>query len=88
MDKRPTDVATSIERAVETARPAIDAGQHLLEIAMPSERADVYGDELRLTQALTNIINNAARYTDPGGRIVIKVTLSESEEQRVHFRAG
>lgn len=80
MDKKPSDVATIIERAIETARPAIDAGRHLLEIDLPSERADVNGDELRLTQALTNIINNAARYTDPGGRIVIKVALSDSEE--------
>lgn len=79
IDKRPFDVATIIERAIETARPAIDAGQHLLEVDLPSEHAEINGDELRLTQALTNIINNAARYTDPGGRIFIKVTLSEPE---------
>jgi CheY-like chemotaxis protein len=42
-------------------------------------RLDVNGDELRLTQALTNILNNAARYTDPGGSIFVKIWSTENE---------
>jgi PAS domain S-box-containing protein len=68
-----------VERALEAAKPALDAAGHKLELAMPAEPVQVKGDLLRLTQALTNILNNAVRYTDPGGRISIRLDLKKGE---------
>jgi signal transduction histidine kinase len=79
MHMKPSDVSAIVQRAVETARPLIEAARHALEIEMTPLRLTVKGDELRLTQALTNILNNAARYTDPGGSIFLKVSASESD---------
>ena len=79
MDKKPSDVSAIVARAVETARPAIEAANHTLEIDFAPVRLDVNGDELRLTQVLTNILNNAARYTEPGGSIFVKVSVTENE---------
>jgi signal transduction histidine kinase len=58
-----------VARAVETARPAIDAHRHILEIDMPDELISVEGDKTRLVQVIANILHNAAKFMDPGGRI-------------------
>ena len=63
-----------ISRAIEAARPGIEQGKHTLELDLPATPIHVLGDELRLTQALLNILNNAARYSEIGGRIVVKVS--------------
>jgi signal transduction histidine kinase/ActR/RegA family two-component response regulator len=77
IDKKPADVAAIVNRSIETARPNIEAGNHALEVNQSPVAMKVNCDELRLTQALTNILNNAARYTDPGGRIVVNVTRAD-----------
>jgi PAS domain S-box-containing protein len=81
MTRKPTSVAAIVERAVETARPAIESARHTLEVDVAPEAMTVDADELRLTQALTNILNNAARYTDPGGKIFLKVSVIEGHVQ-------
>jgi PAS domain S-box-containing protein len=73
--RRPINLADVIARAVETAQPAIDAGAHQLELRVPPEPVRVMGDSLRLAQALTNLLNNAARYTAPGGRIEVALEI-------------
>lgn len=73
IDRKPTDLSAVVTRAVETARPAIKAGQHTLEVEMPDEPLAVLGDALRLDQVLTNLLDNAARYTPPGGHITVMV---------------
>jgi len=79
IDKHPRDLGSIVNRGVETARPNIEAGKHTLQVTLPVVPVRVNCDELRLTQALTNILNNAARYTDPGGRITVTVSTAESE---------
>ena len=77
----PVEVGEVVSRAVEATRPAIDAANQALSIELPPlGPVMVEGDELRLAQALTNILGNAARYTDAGGRIDLKVTTHEHGE--------
>ncbi len=64
-----TDVAAVVEAALETARPAIDAKRHTLQLVLPEEPIRLAADPLRLAQVLSNLLTNAAKYTDPDGRI-------------------
>jgi signal transduction histidine kinase/DNA-binding response OmpR family regulator len=63
------DLAAAVARAVEMARPAIDAKKHHLEVDVPVGALFVEGDLVRLAQVIGNLLQNAARYTPPGGHI-------------------
>lgn len=66
-------VSAVVEQALETSRPLIDAGQHELVVHTPPESLWIEGDRTRIAQVLSNLLNNAAKYTRPGGRIELKV---------------
>ncbi|QJX01190.1 hybrid sensor histidine kinase/response regulator [Frigoriglobus tundricola] len=63
------ELATVVARAVETARPIIDAKGHDLAITIPTESLPLEADVVRLAQVVGNLLTNAAKYTEPGGRI-------------------
>ena len=65
----PVDLAAVVAEAVEISRPLIDARKHHLEVALPKEALRVEGDATRLAQLVSNLLNNAAKYTEEGGRI-------------------
>lgn len=67
--REPVPVTTIVDTAVESARPLIDAKRHELVVRPLGEVPVVDGDPLRLAQILSNLLTNAAKYTDPGGRI-------------------
>ncbi|MEP7314936.1 MAG: ATP-binding protein [Pseudomonadota bacterium] len=69
-------LAALVQTAVETARPLIDAKKHDLTVALPPEALEVYVDPLRLSQALSNLLTNAAKYMDAGGHIQLRVWLA------------
>ena len=64
-----TELASVIETAVETARPTIDTKRHLLTVDIPPEAIRFTADPLRVAQVLSNLLTNAAKYTDPEGQI-------------------
>lgn len=66
---QPTDLASVIDTAVETARPMIDSKRHVLSIDVPPEPIQFTADPLRVAQVLSNLLTNAAKYTDPEGQI-------------------
>lgn len=79
LELEPLDLATVVGEAVETSRPLIDSRRHRLTIRLPQEPLTVNADRLRLSQVLTNLLNNAAKYTQPGGRVELSAEREEDE---------
>ncbi len=64
-------LATVIDGAVEAAQPLIDQMGHVLSVAQPGHTVVVDADAVRLAQVLANLLTNAAKYSEPGGRITL-----------------
>jgi PAS domain S-box-containing protein len=64
-------LASAIESAVDISRPMMEARGHRLEVQLPAQDIELMADGTRLTQALGNLLNNAAKYTAAGGSIRI-----------------
>jgi PAS domain S-box-containing protein len=73
------DLRAIVTATVDTVRPLFEAVNHRLDVAMPAEPAIVMGDHTRLSQVLTNLLNNAAKYTEPGGNIEVNVSCEGGE---------
>ncbi len=67
------DVAAVVRQAIETTQPLLDAKRHRLRVDAPAAALRVYGDAARLAQAVSNLLNNAAKYTPAGGEIGVSV---------------
>ena len=77
--KEPVDLNEVITRSVEASQPLMDSHEHQLVVELPENPIVIHGDTLRLTQALINLLNNAARYTPNGGRISISAETRETD---------
>ncbi|MCS0806418.1 PAS domain S-box protein [Massilia agilis] len=67
----PVTLDEVVRGALEISQPAIDQGRHRLAVSLPPEPVTLMADKVRLVQAFANLLNNAARYTDPGGAIAL-----------------
>jgi signal transduction histidine kinase/ActR/RegA family two-component response regulator len=67
--KEPIELASIIARGVETAMPLIEAQGHELSVAVPPDSLMLEADPVRLSQVIGNLLTNAAKYTEPNGRI-------------------
>jgi PAS domain S-box-containing protein len=67
------ELASIVEQALEACRPHLDAAGHELTIATPGTAIVVEGDPVRLVQVVSNLLNNAAKYTPDRGRISLNV---------------
>jgi CheY-like chemotaxis protein/two-component sensor histidine kinase len=75
LSRETVEVADLVARAVETVQPLIVERGHRLTLDVASESIRVFGDPLRLTQAVGNVLSNAAKYTDNGGHIGLTARL-------------
>jgi len=79
IDRQELDVNTIVTNAVEQVRSLVDARRHCLTLQLSGEPVHVMGDRTRLVQVFSNILNNAAKYTLPGGAIVLRVGIAGTQ---------
>jgi PAS domain S-box-containing protein len=76
---RPVDLFDVIQSAVEAATPAMDAAGHTLTVSLPQSPVRLNADPHRLAQVLCNLLDNAAKYTPPGGTISLTAAVRSDE---------
>ncbi|MEO6710382.1 MAG: ATP-binding protein, partial [Planctomycetota bacterium] len=75
------EIATVLQNAIDTSQPLIESRNHMLVLELPERTVLVDADMTRLTQVVSNLLNNAAKYTPDGGRIVLSATFDGDSVQ-------
>jgi PAS domain S-box-containing protein len=71
--REPVGLADVVQAALEASRPLLEARRQALAVSLPDEPLALEGDAVRLVQALTNVLSNAAKFSEPGGRVALLV---------------
>jgi PAS domain S-box-containing protein len=79
LEEKPLEISTVIEQAVETVHPMLREKAHRFVVTAPRSPMYVRGDPPRLVQAISNVLHNAAKYTERGGEIYLKVVDLDGE---------
>ncbi|MEO8298961.1 MAG: diguanylate cyclase [Burkholderiales bacterium] len=74
LQEQQADLADIVATAIEACRPALTARRHRFDVQMPAHALPVWGDPVRLVQVLSNLLDNAAKYTPADGTVVLTVT--------------
>jgi signal transduction histidine kinase/DNA-binding response OmpR family regulator len=74
-------LATLIERSVEASSPRLGAREQVLDVILPKETIELDGDSVRLSQVLSNLINNACKFSPPRTRIRLEAIYRDAELQ-------
>ena len=72
LQREAADLGTILDAAVETSRHGIEAEGHTLSVHKPSPALELDADPMRIAQVVSNLLDNAARFTKPGGSIVLE----------------
>jgi PAS domain S-box-containing protein len=75
----PTELTLVVGSAIETARPIMDTKHHSLSVDLPKQAVRLEADAVRLAQVFSNLLINAAKYTDPGGHIQLRASREVDE---------
>lgn len=81
VEKQTIDLCEVVNRALEIVGPQVDERNHQLDVIVPDTPLAVHGDPQRLVQVVVNLLNNAAKYTQPGGRLAL--TLKSGQRRAV-----
>ncbi|MGH8251240.1 MAG: PAS domain S-box protein [Steroidobacteraceae bacterium] len=74
-----TELTTVLGAAIEAARPVLDSKRHTLSLDLPKEAVRLEADSVRLAQVFSNLLINAAKYTDPGGQIQLRAAQQQGD---------
>jgi signal transduction histidine kinase len=72
--REPVDLLAAVRHAIDTSRPALDSASHTLVVHLSETSIPVFGDPVRLTQVFSNLLTNAAKYTNQGGTVWVSAT--------------
>ena len=79
LERRPVDVAEVLARSIERVRALLDERDHTLDVEVPAGSVMVDADAERLAQVFTNLLSNAAKYTERGGRVSVRLEVAGEE---------
>jgi signal transduction histidine kinase len=79
LTRQVVELEALISRAIETAHPLFDERKHQLTLELPAPGVRIFGDTTRLTQAIANVLGNAAKYTDEGGQIAVSAIIGATD---------
>jgi two-component system CheB/CheR fusion protein len=79
LKRQPLNLATIVADSVAAIRPQLDARQHALSMTLSEDPVRVNGDPIRLEQVISNLLDNASKYTNPGGRIAVSLRKTNGE---------
>jgi len=79
LNKQPLELATIINHAMETSRPLIQAHGHSISLSLPSEPVWIEGDLIRIAQVVSNLLNNAAKYSEPNRQVWLTATTENGQ---------
>ncbi len=83
LQRAPLDLARLIRHTVEDQRPALEEAGLAIEIDLPEAAVWTVGDATRLTQVLDNLLENARKFTDRGGRVTVQLSVEAADDQAV-----
>jgi CheY-like chemotaxis protein len=83
LNKERVDLREVVDMALESTRPLIEEREHDLQVSLPARKVELEVDKTRIAQVLLNLLNNAAKYTSPGGKISL---LAELENHQAVIR--